>query len=154
MGKSSQLVQQSLKLGDVAQAVLASVKCNVLLMQHGATIERPVAVLFDGSEPSQRALQLAIQLAHGDHDQLIVMYPATTMDRQQALQQQVATLTQPHDIEAGQIWLTSNTFEAVLQAVAKCHGRVLVVEAGNELLNPDAMKTLIQQSQTPVIVIR
>jgi nucleotide-binding universal stress UspA family protein len=154
LGKSSQMLQQSLKLGKVAQDVLASVNCNVLLMQYGATIERPVAVLFDGSEASQRALQLAIQLAHGDHDQLKVIYPATSTDRQQTLQQQVDALTQPYGIEAGQVLLTSNTSAAVLQALEKYQGRVLIVEPSNDILNTDAINSLIQQSHIPVIVIR
>lgn len=154
LGKSTQLLRPSLKLGTVAQEVLAAVKCNVLVLQHAASIERPVVVLFDGAEASQRALQLAMQLAHGDHDQFKVIYPATSADRQQALQQQVAALTTPHGIEAGQIHLTSNTPAAILQVLANSTGRVLIIEATNEILNSEAITALIQQSDTPVIVIR
>lgn len=154
LGKSSQLLRPSLKLGSVAQEVLAAVNCNVVVLQHGATIERPVAVLFDGTEASQRALQVAIQLAHGDHDQLKVIYPATSADTQQALKQQVDGLTRTYGIDAGHIQLTSNSPAAVLQALEKYKGGVLIVEVSNDILNSDAITSLIQQSHIPVIVIR
>ena len=154
LSKSSQLLRPGLKLVAVVQEVLATVNCNVLVLQHGATIERPVAVLFDGAEASQRALQVAIQLAQGDHDQLNVIYPAISADSQQALQQQVDTLTQPYGINAGHIQLTSNSPAAVLQTLEKYKAKVIIVEVSNDILNSDAITSLIQQSHIPVIVIR
>ncbi|MBI1423502.1 MAG: hypothetical protein GC149_08565 [Gammaproteobacteria bacterium] len=154
LGKNAQLLQQNLRLGKVAQEVLAAVNCNVMLLQYGAHIERPVAVLFDGSEASQRALLLGMQLAHGDHDHLTVIYPATDPEQQAALQQQVTTITQPVGIEPGQMQLASNSYSALLQSLATCKGRILIVESGSEVLNPESVKSLIQQSPVPVIVMR
>ncbi len=154
LGKSTQLLQQSLKLGKVAQDVLAAANSNLLLLQYGASIERPVAVLFDGSDASQRALEFATQLAHGDHDQLTVIYPAVDTKRLQELQQQVENLTHPLGIDASQISLSSNTSDALLQATTHYNSRVLVVEAMTNDFNPEHIKTLIQQSHIPVIVMR
>jgi nucleotide-binding universal stress UspA family protein len=154
LGKNTQLLQQSVKLGRVAQEVLAAVNCNVLLLQHGTPIERPVAVLFDGSEASQRALQLAMQLAHGDHDQLKVIFPATEVRHQERLQQQVKDSTQTQNIDAGHIQLPINSTDALLQAVQTAHSRVLVVESGSDVFNSQAIKSLIQQSNIPVIIMR
>lgn len=154
LGKNTQLLSQSLKLGRVAQDVLAAVNCNVLLLQHGAVIERPIAVLFDGSETSQRALQLAIQLAHSDHDQLKIFYPAVSAQRQQQLRVLVEHLTQPLGIEVGEVVLESNTSAALLQASVKSNSRVFVVEADSDAFPPDVIRDLIQQSRIPVIVMR
>lgn len=154
LGKNTQLLQQSLKLGSVSQDVLAAVNCNVLLLQHGAVIARPVAVLFDGSETSQRALQLAIQLAHSDHEQLNVFYPAVSTQRQQQLRTQVEHLTKPLGIEVGEVLLASNTSDALLQASLKFDIRVFVVEADTETFSPAVIRDLIQQSHIPVIVMR
>lgn len=154
LGRNTQLLQQSLKIGKVAQAVLATVNCNVLLLQYGASIERPVAVLFDGSEASRRALQLAAQLAHGDHDQLKVIYPVLNAQRYQELHQQVSDLTRPLGIEPGQILLSSNTSDAMLQAITQSNSRVLVVEVNTDIFGPEAVKNLVQHSHIPVIVIR
>lgn len=154
LGKSTQLLQQSLKLGKVAQDVLASVNCNILLLQYGTNIERPVAVLFDGSEASQRALRLAIQLAHGDHDQLQVIYPALTAQKLESLQQQTRTVMKPLGIEADEIQLVTNTPETLLLAALKYNSRVLVVEANTEVFSPENLKRLIQQSRLPVVVVR
>jgi len=141
-------------LGRVAEEVLAGINCHVLLLQHGTIIERPVAVLFDGSEVSQRALEFAIQLAHGDHDQLTVIYPAVDSKRLLELQTQVENLSRPFGIDAGQIHLSNNTSAALLQAITHYNSRVLVVEAMTNEFKPEDIKTLIQQSHIPVIVMR
>lgn len=154
LGKNTQLLQQSLKLGSIAQDVLSSVGCNVLLLQHGAVIERPVAVLFDGSETGQRALQLAIQLAHSDHDQLKILYPAVTAEQQQLMRTQAASLTHPLGIEAGEIFLAANTSAALLQASLQYNCRVFIVEADSELFPTETIKELIRQSRIPVIAMR
>ena len=154
LGKNTQLLRQSAKLGRVAQEVLTTVSCNVLLLQHGTRIDRPVAVVFDGSEVSRRALQLAMQLAHGDHDQLKVIFPAASAGQQEILQQQVRDLTQVQGIDAGQIQLTLNTTEALLQAIQNANSRVLIVESTSEVFNALDIKTLLQQSQIPVIMMR
>ena len=154
LGKNTQLLRQSAKLGRVAQEVLTTVSCNVLLLQHGTRIDRPVAVVFDGSEVSRRGLQLAMQLAHGDHDQLKVIFPAASAGQQEILQQQVRDLTQVQGIDAGQIQLTLNTTEALLQAIQNANSRVLIVESTSEVFNALDIKTLLQQSQIPVIMMR
>jgi len=154
LGKSTQLLQQSLKLGKVAQDVLAAANSNLLVLQYGARIERPVAVLFSGSEASQRALEFAIQLARGDHDQLTVIYPAVDSKRHQELQKQVESLTRPLGVDARQIVLSCNSSDALLQAITHYNSRVLVVEASTNDFKPDDIKFLIQQSHIPVIVMR
>lgn len=154
LGKSSQHSQRSLKLGKVAQEVLTTVNCNILLLQYGALIERPVAVLFDGSTASQRALQLAVQLAHGDHNQLKVMYPAVAPQQQQALQQQVQALTRSLGIDADQIVLNNNSSETLLQTAEQFNSRVLIVTANHSVLNNETIKALVLQSHMPLIVMR
>lgn len=154
LGKSTQLLRQSVKLGRIAQEILATVNCNLLLLQQGAGIERPVAVLFDGSDASLHALQLATQLAHSDHDKLKVIFPATNAEQLQSLQQLVNTSTQPYDIEACQVQLAANTTSALLDAVQQAHSRVLVLEADSDIFSSDDIKVLIQQSHIPVTVMR
>jgi nucleotide-binding universal stress UspA family protein len=152
--KNTPLLRQSLRVGNITQDVLAAMNCNVLLMQHGEIIERPVAVLFDGTPASERALRLAVQLAHGDHDQLIVIYPAADTATQQAWLQQANASLQPYAIEAGQLQLHSNSSSELLHALLKCNGRVLVVETENDVVNAKSINSLLQQSHVPVIVMR
>jgi nucleotide-binding universal stress UspA family protein len=154
LGKSTHLQRDSVKLGTIAQEVLARVNADMLVIQHGADIERPVAVVFDGSASSQRALHLAIQLAHSDHDQLKVVFPATSTQRRQALQQQVDATNRAYAIDAETLQLDSNTPPALLQAIADSHCRLLLVEADSEFLTPTSIANLIQHARIPVIVIR
>jgi len=151
---SSRLQQRDLTSDRQARDILSTVNCNVLLLRHGSVIERPVAVLFDGSDTSQRALRLAIQLAHGDHDQLKVIYPAGDTQKQNELQQQVNALTQPLAIDVDQIVLHSNSSDALLAATLRFNSRMLIVEANNSDFDPETVRNLIQHSPVPVIVMR
>lgn len=151
IGKNTQLLSYSEKVGRTTQGILTTTKCNVLLLQHGARIERPVAVLFDGSEAGQRALQLALQLAHGDHDKLAVFYPTSQQDR---LQQQVDEAARPYEITPQHVSLQKNSPEAVLKALTHCQGRILLLEANDDILSAEQVQTLIEQSDKPVIIVR
>lgn len=151
MGKNTQLLKQSLKIGKVAQGILSTVNCNVMLLQYGNVLVRPVAVLFDGSPISQRALQIAMQLAQDDHKQLTILYPAGTQDK---LQSQVDKLIQPVGFVAEHIQLPANTTQAILQTLAHSKSRVFLLEATQALIPPEEIQTLIQQSATPVLLVR
>lgn len=154
IGKNTQLLRQSEKLGRTTQAVLMSSNCNVLLLQHGAAIERPVAVLFTGDEASQRTLLLGIQLAQGDHDQLCVLYPPLPEQQQQVLQDQVTRLSARFGITPRHIGLTDMHAQSILEALRTCQGRMFLLEGKPALLPEDQLQALLRQSRVPVILVR
>jgi len=154
IGKNTQALRRSEKLGRITQAVLLSSNCNVLLLQHGAAVERPVAVLFSGSEASQRTLLLGIQLAQGDHEQLSVFYPPLPDEKQQALQEQVTALTSQFGIAPRHIVLAEINAQNILAALGTCQGRLLLLETNPDLLPDDQLQSLLRQSNIPVILVR
>ena len=154
VGKNTQLLRHSEKLGNITRDMLTSSKCSLLLLQHGASLERPVAVVFTGSETSRRALQLGMQLAQGDHDQLSVLYPQAPAANQQSWQDEVTTFAQAYDISPKHIFLQENTPPAILNALAACNGRILLLEADQDTFTAEQLQSLLQQSTRPVILIR
>jgi len=152
--KNTRQLQQAPKLGRITHDVLSTLSCNVLLLQQGAVVERPVAVLFDGSVAGQRALQLALQLAHGDHDQLLLIYPATGEQQRQVWLQQAVTLSREFGVDAAWRMLDSNSSDALLQTLMQNNSRVLILAAVNRNFAAEAVQDIIQRSPVPVIVVR
>ena len=154
VGKNTQLLRHSEKLGNITRDMLTSSKCSLLLLQHGASLERPVAVVYTGSNASRRALQLGMQLAQGDHDQLSVLYPQAPEANQQLWQDEVTTFAHAYDIDPKHIRLNENNASALLNALAACNGRILLLEADRGTFPAEQLQALLQQSTKPVILIR
>jgi len=153
IGKNTQRLKQSLKVGSIAQTILSSASCNLMVLQHGATIERSVAVFFTGSKASQKALQLAIQLVEQDHKNLNVVYPASSAEEYAKLKQEVDAFTQAFGFEAAHIQLKDNTTVAMLDILAGCDARMLLLESRPKALSKVHTQSLIEQSSTPIILI-
>jgi len=151
VGKNTQLIKHSEKLGKITQGIITGAKCDVLLLQYGSEISLPVAVLYDGTEASMRALQMAIQIAKGDHDKLVVFYPTNL---QQQLQPEVSKITGQVGIEPSHVQLKMDTPEGILDALADCKGRMLLLEANMKTFNREKIHSLLKQSNIPVILIR
>ena len=125
----------------------------MLLLQHGAIVERPVAVFYTGSEASQKALQLAIQLVQQDHKNLIVVYSTCTDTQYKELSQKVNILTEPFAIEARHIQLKSNTADAMLDVMSMTGARILLLDSSKPAFSSEQVQALVQQSNTPIIFI-
>ena len=154
MGKNTQLQRHSEKLGSITRHILASANCHVMLIQHGGAVQRPVAVLYTGSDASQRALLLAIQLAQGDHDQLSVFYPPLPVAEQEALQAQVDTACSAPGIIPMHLALKDSSADAIMLALHQCKGRMLILDTNPAPLTAEDRQTLLQQSNVPVILVR
>jgi nucleotide-binding universal stress UspA family protein len=151
VGKNTQLTRYSEKLGRISQEIISHADCNILLLQHGSELGLPVVVLFDGSQASQSALRLGMQLAKDDHDQLVVIYPRAG---KRDLQQQVLAQTSESAIAPAQIELSDNSPDAIIEALASCNGRVLLLADEKQIFTPEQRQTIIKRSEPPVIVIR
>lgn len=151
IGKNAQLLRQSLRIGKVAQGILSAMNCNVMLLQYGSMLVRPVAVFYDGSAAAERALQLAMQLAQDDHKQLTVVYPTGTQAR---LQPQVETLITPPGFAAEHIELASNTPQAIQHTLTRSKSRIFVMVATQATIKPDELLSLLQETATPVLLVR
>lgn len=154
IGKNSQLLKQSLKVGTIAQAILSSAHCNLMVLQHGATIARPVVVTFDGSDVSQTAVLLASRLARQDHNVLIVLFPAVNDRRYQLLHKQLMKEINDTALQIHAVRLSENTVAQILQAIKQYHGRILLLETGCSFLTGEQTREIVMQADIPVILLR
>jgi len=67
------LARNGQMLGSTAHAALTNVRRSLLLSQHGSPLRQPVLVLYDGSEGSRQALEVALKLAGAAGHRLIVL---------------------------------------------------------------------------------
>ena len=153
VGKNTQPLRQSMKVSGITQTILSSASCNLMVLQHGATIERPVAVFFTGSKASQKALQLAIQLVEQDHENLTVVYPASSDKEYKNLKQEVNALTLPFGFEARHLQLKDDTAVSMLNTLIDCEARMLLLESRDNVLGKEQMQSLIEQTTAPIILI-
>lgn len=154
VGKNTQTIRRSLKIGNISKSILTSVSCNLLLLQYGATIERPVSIFYSGSQASQKALQMAIQLARQDHKNLSVIYPAGSDEEYQARTKEVDTITQPFGFRASHMQLKDNSTSAMLETMARTGARVLLLDSNTAEFNHDQIQDLISKTSTPVILLK
>lgn len=147
-------MEKSQKIGNITRLVLSTASCSLVVLQYGSNIERPVVVSFTGSEASQHALFLATELAHEDHNQLIVLLPSVDDAKYQQLSEAVSKRVNDQSINVSLIRLANNTAEQILQVVQQFHGRILLLESGDTFLSDAQKQTLITQANIPVILLR
>ncbi len=154
IGKNTQLRTKNQKIGNITRFILSTASCNVVVLQYGCIIERPVVVSFTGSETSRNALSLAIELAYEDHNQLIVLLPAVDAHEYQKLDQTINKRLQGHSLKVSLVKLSNNTAEQILQVIQQSHGRILLLESSDALLTNVQKQALIAQADIPVILLR
>lgn len=154
IGKNTQLMAKSQKVGNITQLILSSVNCNLVVLQHGGHIERPVVVTFSGSEASQHALSMAVDLAYEDHNQLIVLLPAVDDLEYQRLCEIIKASIGHQMLQVSLVKVTRNTTEQILQIIRQLHGRILLLESGSTFLTDEQKQALIKQADIPMILLR
>lgn len=154
VGKNTLQLRHSRKIGKITRSVLAMASCNLLLVQHGAIIDRPVTVFYSGSASSRKALQLAIQLVRQDHDNLKVILPACPEQDYQKLVQEVSDTTQPYGFEAGFLALKENSVEAILEAVTMNRASLLLLDSQSPVFDANKFQDLLELATTPIIILK
>ena len=154
IGKNTQLQRYSEKLGSITSDMIIAARCNILLLRHGSTLEKPVAVLYTGSEASERALQVAIALAQDDEGQLQVFYPIADEKMIQDWQSHVNAMTMSLGITPKHSQLSENTTAAIISALTRHKARVFLLNPEQALFSQKSIQQLISQCQTPLLLVR
>lgn len=153
IGKNSLSQGKSRKVGSITRSVMSSVQCDLVVLHYGSQIDRPVVTSFTGSEASLRAVSLAIDLAHEDHDQLIIILPATDDLKYQQLSKTIEDNFNTQQLQVSLVRIYDNTVDQVLHVIQQFHGRILLLESGSNFLTDDQRQALIAQANIPVIFL-
>jgi nucleotide-binding universal stress UspA family protein len=154
LGKATRLSGTHVRLGSTARAMMARASLTVMLVQHGAELERPVVVLFDGSLGARRALGLAARLAGEDHRNLAVLLEADSEEEYERLRQIAEAWLVRCGMEARHRRLAQTDAGALARAMIAEGGRVLVIDGAHPVLAEDALARLMNVLSVPVIAVR
>lgn len=113
--------------------------------------QRPVTVIFDGSEAAQRALAVARRMASAGKQPLTLLLVAADPGGLQTLHAQAAALTGPAPADYRE--LASAEPEALLAAAHEARAGVLVVGM-SELLSPASIEILRSRLRCPAVLVR
>lgn len=153
IGKNSLLQGKSRKIGSITRSVMSSVQCDLAVLHYGSNIDRPVVTGFTGSAASLRAVSLAIDLAQEDHNQLIIILPATDDLKYQQLCRAIQENLNLQQLQISLVRLSENTVEQILHVIQQFHARILLLESGSDFLTDEQRQILIAQADIPMIFL-
>lgn len=113
--------------------------------------QRPVTVIFDGSDTARRAVSVASRMASTSRQPLVILLTATGPDTLQAVRAQAATLAGP--VAADYRELASTEPAAMLAAAHAAHASALVVGL-SERLSPASIEQLRNRLRCPAVLVK
>ena len=114
-------------------------------------VQRPVAVIFDGSNTARRAVTVASRMASAGKQPLAILLIAADPDALQAARTQAATLVGP--VEADYRELASAEPEAMLAAAHAARASALVVGLSDRL-SPASIELLRNRLRCPAVLVK
>ncbi len=141
------------RLGLPASATVKRVTRSVLILRDGRRVEGRIFVVFDGGEQSERALQMASALTHGN-GALTVLLPETKDKDPQQLKEQAQGLLSG---EAGDVTMESfsaNTLAGLCAHVGRPDTGLVVMSADSPLLPAGDVAGLLDSITCTVLLVR
>jgi nucleotide-binding universal stress UspA family protein len=153
LGRWSQSLAPRKRLGSTARSILAEGTQLTLLLQPPMQPGQPVTIIYDGSTNSQKALAVTARLMQDEGGFATVLILAGGTERAEMLQQQVAELSDRHELETKSRWLTNPTISRLAHFI-KSRGFRLVVLSETNTLSRDAILSLLDEVDCPVLLVR
>jgi hypothetical protein len=153
MGKGGRSVAASLGLGTNAKLVAGNGEGVVLLFSHVASVSGPPAVVFDGSEVGEHAVEAAAELASTLDTPLMVLCPVEVELSKEEIESRArkAITNQAVALEFRRI-VIENVAD-LARNVRSSGANVAVVPTASEILPPAALETLLSRFFGPVMLV-
>ncbi len=152
LGKASRPLIRRVRLGSTARAAAAQASSSVLLLQRDVGIRSPVVMTYDGFLIARHALTMAVRLAQQKGGYLVVLVLAGTLDEAQRLQAEAADLLRGRGLMVRYRRLMDAGAATLIREVRSEGGGVLVLSS--TILQPDALQTLLDEVNCPVLLMR
>jgi nucleotide-binding universal stress UspA family protein len=152
LGKASRPLIRKVRMGSTARVVAVKAPCCVLLLQRDVGIMPPVVVIYEGSPTAWQALRMATRLAQQTGGYLGVVILADSLDEAQQLQAEVADGLHGRGLMIRYRRLL-NASVATLTHEIRSEGSGVLVLSGT-ILQPDALQTLLDGVDCPVLLMR
>ncbi|MBE9506531.1 MAG: universal stress protein [Chloroflexi bacterium] len=151
LGRVSRPLIRRKRLGSTALAAAVQGSCCVLLLQRGVGIKPPVVITYDSSPTARKALMIATHLAQKNGGYLAVLNLASTLEEETRLQAETADWLRGQGLLIRYRRLAGGV-ATLIQAVRVEGSGVLVLSSTT--LHPDALQTLLNEVDCPVLLVR
>jgi hypothetical protein len=118
----------------------------------GLRSRQPVAVVFDGSDAAQRALQVALQIATDDSLPLTVILTAGNPEHLSTLTEQASRLAGTRSLLP--VKMVDPAWQDVIEKAYAQHSAALVVAITAELLQEENLERLRNELNCPVVLVK
>ena len=152
LGKASRPLTRRVRMGSTARAAAAQAPHSVLLLQCDADISPPVVMTYDGSSTARQTLVMAERLAQESGGYLTVLILADTTEAAQRLQTQTTDWLRGHELVVRHRRLINAGVATLTHEVRAEGSGVLVLSAA--ILPPEALQTLLDEVDCPVLLVR
>ncbi|NTW49984.1 MAG: universal stress protein [Chlorobiales bacterium] len=153
LGRTSRPLSQHSHLGSTAKTAIAQARSAVLLMRPDLALKHPVAVFYEGSEGSNRALAVAAEMAK-QTGHLHVLIWAETDGKAREYQQEIGTKLQGTglSIEYQRLAVPDSTHLSGLLRVSGIG--LLVLSDLDSKLAQETIHVLLEELDYPVLLVR
>lgn len=142
------------RVGSTARTILSQASRPALVVRQGAHLSLPIMVVYDGSALAGKALATAARLSQGKEENLLVLVAADDLAQTERLQTQAAGWLQERGMPAHFRQLTEATVSTLVRALKAEGCGTLVLPAETTLLRDEALATLVEELDFPLLLIR
>ena len=153
LGKAGWSLARRRRLGSTARTVAFQAPSLTLILEEGARLGRPVLAVYDGSASARRALIAAAVLAKEDEGGLVVIL-ADGPDAVRQLQGEAADWLGETAVEARYHSLARSSASKLAHIVRTEGCGTFVLPAGSELLQDEGLLALLDEVESPVLLVR
>jgi nucleotide-binding universal stress UspA family protein len=153
LGRASRSrIQTIRRLGSTARKALVNAPRSLLVVRAGVDLDRPVHLVYDGSEGSQRALLVAAALAQSS-GRLRILICAESVPSAQALEKDVRRRTEAYELALDFRHLLQPDPTTIVY-VLRLSGVDLLIIGSSSQLPAESIHSMIDHLEHPVLVIR
>jgi nucleotide-binding universal stress UspA family protein len=154
VGRTSQPLSTTRRLGSTARGVASGATCPALVVSCGRPLRLPVLVVMDGSQIAWKALAVAASLVREEDRHLAIFVLARGMDAAQQLKGEVADWLREHALVARYRLVARPSLSTLSEMVEREGCGTIVLPAQSALLESGAILVLLDELELPVLLVR
>jgi nucleotide-binding universal stress UspA family protein len=143
------------RLGSTARVFAVQAPRHTLIIQEGAHLGLPVGVVYDGSPPARKTLDIAASLLRIQEGFLIAFILADHIDEARSLQSDISEWARSKELHVHYHWLVDSETSYLVELVRdeKCGALVLSAET-LVFHEEEALAEFLDQIGCPVLLVR
>ncbi len=154
MGKGAWSPFETEHLAPAVREVLTKTPASTLVLRAGAEIEPPMRVVYDGTSLADKAVATAAELTKDDDGHVMIFLVGEDPDEASCMEQKVTERWEDQGIELSFHRLTKGSVSRLAHLVAHEEGGTLVLPAGEEALEDEAVLSFLDVTRVPVLLVR